>query len=287
MTSATQDIEEKPLTTILPGGKISTLNFKEIWLFRDLLLTLSLRDVKLRYRQTALGAVWVILQPLLAAGIMTIVFSSVAGFKSPGRVPYILITLTGGVCWGLFNNILGRSSTCMVSNAALVSKVYFPRMILPCSTVTSSLVDLLVSSIMIITFMIIYHIGPGWGLLLLPVWLIILAMLALGFGLWASALMVSYRDVQYVVPVMMNLLMYASPVNYTVAMIQQRHSEKLLLFFQVNPLTELLEACRWSILGVGHLNYGLLLYSFVWAVAALLFGSFTFKRMERKFADVI
>jgi lipopolysaccharide transport system permease protein len=258
------------------------LNLAELWRFRDLLVTLASRDVRLRYRQTALGAAWVILQPLLAAGIFSFVFGSIAHLSSDG-VPYILLTYTGMLAFNVFNSTLTKAGVCLVGNAQLVSKVYFPRMILPLSTGLSSLLDFGVCLAVLPLLMLAYHQPFGWGLLLIPVWLLLIMMLALGLGLYAAALTVSYRDVQYVLPVALQMAMYASPVGYLVARVPARY----LSFYFLNPLASIVEAFRWSCLGVGELRLGWLAYSFGFSVVCLLLGSMAFRRMERKFADVI
>ena len=206
----------KPYLLIEPSRGWAALNVKELWQFRDLLTTLAARDVKLRYRQTALGAVWVILQPLLAAGIFAVVFGKVAKLPSDG-VPYFLFAYAGLLGWNAFNSTLTKVSTCLIQNSALVSKVFFPRLVLPLSTVFSTLVDFGVALAMMAVLMVLYGVVPSLSLLLLPFWLLLTLLLAVGAGLYAAALMVSYRDVQYVLPVVTQFLLYASPVAYALS----------------------------------------------------------------------
>lgn len=278
----------KPLLTIERQRGWVPLNLPEIWRFRDLMFTLAGRDIRLRYRQTALGVAWVVLQPLLAAGLFSFVFGLLARLPDEG-VPYFVLSYAGMLAFNVFNNTLTRAGTCLVGNAQLVSKVYFPRMILPLSTAISTLLDFTVAGIILVIMLVFYRhqIHLGWGLLLLPVWVSMLLMLALGIGLWASALTVSYRDVQYILPVLLQFVMYASPVGYGVAIVLQKLKPKYIPLYFMNPLASLLEAFRWSCLGVGELRWGYLGYSLAFSVAALIFGGFAFKRMERKFADVI
>jgi len=274
--------EVKPYLVIRPTAGLAALNLHEIWPYRDLLATLAERDIKVRYKQTSLGVIWVILQPLLAAGIFSFVFGSIANLPSDG-VPYFLFAYAGMQGWTLFSNVLTRSSACLVGNAHLISKVYFPRFILPLSTLGAILVDFGVAMGMMAVLMVVYQVVPGWGLLLLPLWMGILTALGMGIGLWLAALTVQYRDVAYVLPVAMQMLMYASPIAYASSAVPERYQT---LFF-LNPLAGLLDAFRWSLLGVGAPRWDSLAVSAIVSVAALIFGAFAFKKMERKFADTI
>ena len=294
-SSTTQQFsEQEPHLVIRPSRGWQALDLRQVWQFRDLLSTLAQRDVKLRYRQTALGAVWVILQPLIAAGIFSFVFGAVAGLPS-GNVPFIVFSYAGLLCWNLFSSTLNKTSNVLVANTQLVSKVYFPRLVLPLSTVYSSLIDFGVAAMMLAVLMLIYGVVPGWGLLLLPLWMLLTLILSVGCGLFLSALMVSYRDVQYIVPVAMNFLLYASPVAYSVATalekLQGKVSPSLLVWaeraFLANPMAGLLEAFRWSVLGGPAPIWGAVIYSAICAIGLFVAGAFAFKRMEKRFADVI
>ena len=277
---------EKPYLTIRPSSGWQALNLKQIWLFRDLLITLAERDVKLRYRQTALGALWVILQPLVAAGIFAFVFGKMAGLPSDG-VPYIVFSYAGLLCWNAFSSTLTKSSSVLVQNSQLISKVYFPRLVLPLSTIFSTLIDFGVALTMMVVLMLAYRITPGIGLLLLPLWLLLVLMLAVGIGLYTSALMVTYRDVQYVLPVVTQFLLYASPVAYSLTHALTKLAPQYHIFYMINPLSGLLDAFRWSLIGTGTLQWGYVIYSAVISVGAFIGGAFAFKKMERRFADVI
>ncbi len=268
--------------TIKPTSGWQAINVAELWHFRDLLTTLAQRDVRLRYRQTALGALWVVLQPLMAAVIFTVVFTRIAHLPTDG-LPALAFMFASMLAWNVFSSTLIKVSGCLVGNANLVSKVYFPRLVLPLSTILSTLLDFCVSLVMLAAIMIFYRIVPGWGLLLLPVWVLLMLLLAVGIGLFTSALMVTYRDVAYVLPVVINFLLYASPVPYSLASVHGiLHS-----IFVLNPLTGLLQAFRWSLLADGTLPLGLVAYSAVFSLAVFVLGAFSFKKMERKFADVI
>ncbi len=272
----------QPTLTIRPASGWAALNLHEIWSFRDLLLSLAGRDLKIRYKQTALGVLWVVLQPLLAAGVFSFVFGAVAGLSSDG-VPYLVFSFAGLLGWNFFSNVLGKVSSCLVGNAHLISKVFFPRLVLPISGLGSCVVDFVVGLALMVVLMGCYRIVPTGSVLWFPVAVLVLIALAMGVGLWLAALMVSYRDVSYILPVLMNILLYASPVAYSVAVVPA----KLRWVYLLNPLTPPLEAMRSGLLGKPFGDPGALGISALVAVAMLVFGLYAFKRMERKFADVI
>lgn len=280
-----------PLLTIRPRGGVSAVSMREVWQFRDLLLSLAGRDVRLRYKQTLLGAVWVVLQPLLGAGIFAFVFGKVANLSS-GKVPYFIFSYVGLLGWNAFNTTLSKSSVCLVGNAQLISKIYFPRLVLPLSTIPSALIDFSVAAAMLVILIPFFHLHLSVGILLMPVWLLMILLLAMGLGLITSALTVSYRDVQYILPVLTQFLLYGSPVAYPVAALlaPNRHipAWALRIYF-LNPLSSLLEAFRWSILGP---DGGVIMWDRVGLASAIcvltfVFGIWAFKTMERRFADII
>ena len=275
-------VPRKPTLVIEPTSGWAALNLLEVWTYKDLLLSLALRDLKLRYKQTALGAVWVVLQPLLAAGIFSFVFGIVAKMPSDG-VPYFVFSYAGLLGWNLFAGSLGRVSNSLVGNSHLISKIFFPRLVLPFSGLPSVLVDFAVASVMAAILIMSFQINPGWGLLLLPVWIITLMLFSMGIGLVTASLAVSYRDVNYIIPVALQMLLYASPIAYAVSAIPEQWQN----LYYLNPLTSVLEAFRFSLLGTGQLKWGWLAYSGVWALGLFVVGLFSFKRMERRFADVI
>jgi lipopolysaccharide transport system permease protein len=265
-----------------PRPRWGVRNLAEVWQFRSLLGQLARRDITLRYRQTALGVIWVVLQPLIAAGLFAVVFGRVAHLSSNG-VPYVVFSYAGLLAWNMFSTYLSKASASLVGNSALVSKVYFPRIVLPLSTMAGTVLDFVVSLVMMAVLLVATSTSPGWGLALLPVWVLILLLLTTGIGLLMASLAVKYRDVNYVLPVLVQFLLYASPVAYALSAVP--HS--LRPYFVANPLTGLLEAYRWSLLGTGSVHAGYLLYSAAFAVVVLVAGSAAFARMERSFADVI
>lgn len=271
-----------PYLILKPRKGWQALNFGEVWQFRDLLLTLAMRDIKLRYRQTALGVVWVVLQPLIAAAIFAFVFGRVAKMQAPG-VPYFLFAYAGLLGWNAFYTTLTRAGTSLIQNTNLVSKVYFPRLVLPLSAVFAAVVDFGVAFALLLVMMIAQGILPALSLFMLPLLLLLLLLLGLGIGLYAAAVMARYRDVQYVLPVITQFLLYASPVGYAVSAVP----EHLRSLYLLNPLAGLLDALRWSLLGRTMPYWPAVLYATGISLFVFLFGLFAFRRLERNLADVL
>jgi lipopolysaccharide transport system permease protein len=271
-----------PHLIIRPESRWRKLNIRELWQFRDLFFVLGAREVTLRYRQTALGVIWVILQPLLAASIFAFVFGRVAKLPSDG-VPYFLFAYTGFLAWNVFQGVISRASPCLIQNTQLVTKTFFPRILLPLSVCVSVMLDFLVGLTLLCVLMPIYGVPLQWSILLLPLWLLLLLTVSLGIGLYAAALVVSYRDVQTALPVLLQLLLYGSPVAYGVAVVPARLRE----LYMLNPLAGLIEAMRWSLLGTGTLHWQNVIYAGIAAFVVFGIGVFAFTSMERRFADVI
>ncbi len=272
----------EPFLTLKPRPGWAALNLREIWLFREVMFTLAARDLKLRYKQTALGAAWVVLQPLLAAGIFAFVFGTVAGMDSDGQ-PYFLFSFAGLIGWKLFQGMVTQSTLCIVENSDLVSKVYFPRLALSLSTIPSNLVDFGVSLVLMAVLMLAYRIELTWALLLLPVWTLVMLLLAAGLGVILSALAVYYRDVKHVLPVFVQMLLYISPVAYAVSEVPDNYRS----LFYLNPLVAPLEAFRWSLLGTSPPQAEFLAYSVILAFGGVIVAGLIFKRLERGFVDAI
>jgi lipopolysaccharide transport system permease protein len=282
MTSPGASPEPRPFHVIRPPRRWAPFNLRELWQFRDLLLRFARRDLTLRYRQTALGVAWVILQPLLAAATLAFVFGRVAGLSS-GGVPYFAFAFAGMLAWNMFSGIVIRMSNSLVSQPLLVSKIFFPRLVLPLSGIGAVFVDFLVSMAMMVAIWPLAGIAPGWSLVTLPLWLAAMLLLASGFGLLAAALMVPYRDVQYVLPLAIQLLLFISPVGYALSHVP--HSARTL--YELNPLTGLLEGFRWALLDIGHLDAFATIWALACSLAVFMFGSLVFAHMDRGFADVI
>lgn len=267
---------------LAPGQRNIGRELAETWAARDLLYTFADRDIRLRYRQTVLGVVWVVLQPLIAAGIFTFVFGTVAHLSSDGK-PYMVFAFGALTGWNLFSGILTRASGCLVGNANLVSRVFFPRLILPLSVIPAALLDFIVALGMFAVLLVVYGVAPTAALVTLPFWMLLLTAGATGTGLVAASLMVRYRDVQYVLPVAVQLLLYASPVAYAAS----RVPESWRTLYYLNPLVAAIEGLRWSLLGTEPPSGGAVAWSVSVAALAMIAGVTVFRRMERGFADVI
>ena len=282
VTETAHDLQDRPLLILKPESGWVPLDLRELWEFRYLLISLARRDIKLRYRQTLLGAAWVAIQPLVAAGLFTFVFGVITHPPSEGHSQFLFI-YAGLLVWNVFNNTVTRCSQSMVGNSQLISKVYFPRMALPLSAVLSVLVDFVVSLALMCVLLAAFHVRPSLHVLALPFWIVIVLLIGMGVGFAAAALNVSYRDVQHVLPVLLQFLMFASPVVYSL----DRVPPKWRVPFFLNPLSGPLEAIRWSLLGGGPLRIKITCYAALMSVAIFLAGAHIFRKMERGLADVI
>jgi len=278
------------VTVIEPRSGLATINLSEVWAFRDLLFTFAIRDVKLRYRQTALGVIWVVMQPILSALIFNIIFGMVGKgrFTYDGYPPFIFI-FVGQMAWSVINSSITRTTGSLIGNANLVSKIYFPRLVLPLSNIGSVAIDFGVSFAVLLILLVLYHIPLTIWIVTLPFFLLLTTFAAIGFGLYMAALMVSYRDIAYVLPIFLQLLMYASPVNFSSTGLPEdiKKHAWALLFFQLNPVTTLVNGMRWSLLGTNPPS--LISVAVMTAFAVVLFygGAFFFRTQETRFADVI
>jgi lipopolysaccharide transport system permease protein len=271
-----------PFICIEPSRGWLSLNLRELWAYRELLYFFIWRDVKVRYKQTAIGAAWAVLQPLLTMLVFVVVFRKFANVPSDG-LPYSIFAYTALLPWSLFAGAVNRSSLSLVGQASVISKVYFPRLLVPVSATVSGLVDFAAAFVLLIGMMIWFGVYPGWGVLALPLFLLLALSTALAIGLWLSALNVKYRDVGHGIPFLMQLWMFASPIAYPVSMVPERWR----LFYSLNPLAGVIEGFRWALLGKKSPDFGLITVSAL-VVALLLFtGMIYFKRRERTFADVV
>ncbi|CAM3603477.1 ABC transporter permease [Thalassospira profundimaris] len=266
---------------VIENGVSSKAYWGDIWRHRELLLFLAWRDILVRYKQTVIGVSWVLFRPLLTMAVLTVVFGRIANLSS-GDIPYSLVVLTGLLPWFFFSNGTSESSNSLVTNANLLSKVYFPRMIVPASTILVSAVDFVVSIFVLILLMMWYGILPTWHVLLLPVLGVWVGLLALGTGLLFSALTVSYRDFRHIVPFMLMLGIYTSPVGYSTSLIP----EKWAPLYYLNPIAGIVDAFRWAILGQVPSSYGII-SALIITTAALVVGFSYFRSAESRFADEI
>jgi len=261
----------------------ATVNIRELWQYRDLLLIFIHRELKLLYKQTALGAVWVVLQPLVAAVIFAVIFGRVARLPSDGA-PYLLFVFSGLTVWTYFSQALQRAGNSLVRSAQLISKVYFPRLLIPLAHTLGSIVDFAVvfAALFVLMAMYGYH-PPGLRLAVVPGLLLLMISTATGIALFFSALSVRYRDCAYVLPYFIQVWMYASPVVYPVSMVPAHWRPLLAL----NPAVGFIESFRWVVLGHSAMNVHILLITIIMSVLTLLAGVFFFRRVERDFADII
>lgn len=273
---------QKPTLRIRPTKGWVALNIRELWQYRDLLWILVERDIKVIYKQTALGMTWVALQPLIAAIILAVIFGRVAKLPSDG-VPYLLFVFCGLTAWNYFSHATQRSSNSLVRDAQLVSKVYFPRMLIPLSHTFAALVDFAVMLVMLFVFMAVYRVPLTLRLLAVPGFLFLTATTATAVALWFSALSVRYRDCNYALPFFLQIWMYASPVVYPTSMVSPRWQT----LFALNPIVSCIEGFRWAVLGRSALNPTILCLSVTVSLLALVSGAFFFRRVERTFADII
>lgn len=259
-----------------------SIDLRELWAYRDLLRVFAWRDIKVRYRQTVLGAVWVMGQPLVTMLIFTLLFHRVARLRADEGVPYPLFVLSGVLLWNFIAGAIAKSGNSLLGATHLISKVYFPRLLIPFSHVAVDLVDLGVAALLLVPLMLWYGVVPGLAILLAPLVVVLAAAFALGIGLWVAALNVEYRDVRVIVPWFLQIAMYAAPVVYPLSALPERYRVIAIL----NPATGLVEAFRATLLGTSVDPVAL-----AWSVAAslliLVAGAFYFRRMERLFADIL
>ncbi len=280
--SQIQSSAESSVVRIRPSRGWTALELSELWEYRELLYFLVWRDVKVRYKQTVLGIAWVVLQPLATTLIFTVIFGNLAKIPSE-NLPYALFSMGGLIPWNYFSGALLRGGASLVGSANLISKVYFPRLIIPLASILSGLIDSAIVFVMLLVLMLFYGIVPTWGIVTLPLFLLLAVATALGVSLWFSALNIQYRDVSYLVPFIVQFWMYATPVVYPASMIP----EQWRLLYSLNPMTGVVEGFRWALFGTGEGPGLALAISALIVVLLVVSGAFFFKRMEETFADVV
>jgi lipopolysaccharide transport system permease protein len=274
--------QQKPDVVIQPSRGVLHLDLRAVWQYRELLYFLIWRDIKVRYKQTVIGTSWAILQPLMTMAIFTVVFGNFANIPSDG-LPYPLFAYTALLPWTYFAKAVGGSGTSLVSSSNLIGKIYFPRLIIPLAAVAAPLVDFLPSFLILLGLMIWFGVAPTWGVLALPLLLVLALSTALAVGLFLSALNVRFRDVGHTIPFLIQVWMYASPVAYPVSLVPEgwRH------VYGLNPMAGVVEGFRWALLGTEGPDVGVMTASAVVVLALCLGGLVYFRRMERTFADII
>ena len=275
--------ESSKETLVLEAGRASRHYWRDIFRYSDLFVMLARRDIAVRYKQTVIGILWAVLRPVLTMLVFTFVFSRIAKLPSEG-VPYALLVFSGMLPWFFFSSSVSESSSSLIANANLLSKVYFPRILVPASAVLVAAVDFLIALVLLAGMMVYFGVMPTWRLLTLPLFLLIAFAAALGIGLWFSALNVRYRDFQFIVPFLLQFGLYVSPVGFASSVIP----ENLALLYALNPMVGVIDGFRWAILGDGFLpRWEILIMSAVLSVTLLLTGIAFFRRFERSIADVI
>jgi lipopolysaccharide transport system permease protein len=271
----------RPFVRRQPRSGWVAIDFPELWRYRELLVFHAIRDIKVRYKQTALGAAWAILQPVLTMVVFSIFFGQLAGVPSDG-VPYPIFAFSALLPWQLFAYALTQSSNSLVNNSQMLTKVYFPRLIIPLASVLSGLVDFAIACLVLVALMLYYDLVPGWAALTLPLFTMLAVAAALAVGLWLSALNVRYRDIRYTIPFLAQFWLFITPVAYSSALVPERWQT----IYGINPMVGVVDGFRWALLG--KTPPGAMLIVSLTATALLLAGGLLyFRRMEKTFADVI
>ena len=271
---------------VIEAGRAERQYWRDLWRYRELFYFLAWRDILVRYKQTVIGVAWAVVRPFLTMLVFTVVFTKVAGLKTPIPAPlYIFAAL---LPWNFFSTALSEASMSLIGNANLISKVYFPRLIVPAGAVITSLVDFLISFAILLILMVWYHFRPGWEFLTLPLWTLLAFVVALGPGLFITALNVQYRDFRYVIPFIVQFGLYVSPVGYSSAVLSQRLGIPRAVY-SLNPVVGVIDGFRWAIAGgaAEPLYWPGLLVSLAVSAFFLWLGVWYFRKMERTFADVI
>jgi lipopolysaccharide transport system permease protein len=271
-----------PTFRIDPPSGWTSIGFRELWDYRELLYFLTWRDVKVRYKQTALGAAWAIIQPLFMMLVFSLFFGRLAGIKSDG-IPYPIFTFCALLPWQLFAHALTESSNSLVANERLITKVYFPRLVVPIAAVLGGLVDFAVAFAILLVMMFYYGIVPTWAIVTLPGFILLAVLTALGVGLWLSALNVKYRDVRYTINFLIQFWLFATPVAYPSSIVPA----KWRALYGLNPMAGVVEGFRWALLGKQEPPGAMLWVSVAAVIAILVGGLYYFRRMEQQFADVV
>jgi len=272
----------KPVVVVEPKKGLFHLDLQAVWKYRELLYFMIWRDLKVRYKQTVIGAGWAIIQPLMTMVIFTLVFSKFAKVPSDG-LPYPIFAYTALLPWIYFSQAISRSGTSVVGGANLIRKIYFPRLIIPISGAVAPLVDFAIAFVILLGMMVWFGTAPNWGVLALPLFLLLALVTSLAVTFWLSALNVVYRDVSYIIPFLTQIWMFASPVAYPISLVP----EKWRLLYSLNPMVGVIEGFRWALLGKESPDFGVMVLSTAVVMVIFLSGIVYFKHMERTFADII
>ncbi len=278
-----QHLQAKPRLRLAPTKGWVSLNFQELKEYRELLFFMTWRDIKVRYKQTVIGALWAIIQPFLTMVVFSLFFGRLAGVPSD-NIPYPIFTYAALVPWTFFANGLTNSANSLVSNANLIKKVYFPRLILPVSAIMSGVIDFFLAFVILLAMMLFYGIVPTVNVIWLPAFLLLAVVTSLGVGLWFAAMNVQFRDVRYAIPFLVQFWMFATPVAYPSSMIK---NDLLRALYGINPMAGVIEGFRWALLGTETSPGAIIVVSSLAALLMLIGGLYYFKRLEKTFADVV
>jgi len=280
----TELAKSEPTTIyIKPSTGLTALNLRDLWVYRELVFFMIWRDIKVRYKQTLLGAAWAVIQPLMTMIVFNFLFGKVAKVPTDG-IPYPIFSYTALLPWGLFVTALNQASRSLTSNHNMITKVYFPRLVLPIASVLAGLVDFAIAFVILIGLMIYYQVTPAWNVLwALPFFLLLAIVTALGVALWLSAINVKYRDVNYALPFLTQFWLFITPVAYSASVI----SERWQLVYSLNPMAGVVNGFRWALLGAGNGPDTALWISAGISLLVMVSGLFYFRNMERTFADTI
>ena len=273
----------KRLTRVQRSEGWVSLRLHDLWEYRELVYFLTWRDVKVRYKQTVLGAAWAILQPLLTMLVFSLFFGRLAKMPSDG-IPYPIFAFAALVPWTFFANGLTQSSNSLVGNANLITKVYFPRLAVPIATILSGVIDLVLAFAVLVVLMFFYQMAPSSNVVWLPVFMLLALLAALGTGLWLSAMNVQFRDVRYTVPFLTQFWLFATPIAYPISLLKEPWKQTL---FGINPMVGAVEGFRWAMFGAREAPVAVVAVSFASAVVLVISGALYFRRMERTFADIV
>jgi homopolymeric O-antigen transport system permease protein len=273
---------DKPVVRIRPSRGWIAVNLRDLWAYRELLYFLTWRDIKVRYKQTVLGAAWAILQPFLTMVVFSLFFGRLAGVPSDG-IPYPIFSFAALVPWQFFANGLTNATNSLVASTNLIQKVYFPRMVIPFSAVLAGVVDFALAFVVLLAMMLFYRIAPTGATIWLPLFLLLALITSLAVGLWLTAMNVQFRDVRYAVPFILNAWMFATPIAYPSSLLH----EPWHTLYGLNPMAGVVEGFRWALLGTEPAPGPMVLVSALVSVVLFIGGLFYFRRMERTFADVI
>ena len=279
-----------PVVVIRPTHGWRAVDVRELWRYRELLFYLTWREISVRYKQTVLGVLWAIIQPLMTTGLFAALFAILMGRGNEPTaqgVPYVVSTFCAMLPWQLFANSLSQSGQCLISHNHMITKVYFPRLILPFSAVLATLADFAVAFVAFLVVMLCYGVVPGWAIVTLPLFILMAIVASLAVGLWLSALSAIYRDFRYVIPFLVQFGMFASPVVYATSRLQGKLPEWALVVYGLNPMVGVIEGFRWALLDTSSPPGPLFAASAAMTVVIFVGGMFYFRRMERTFADVI